>query len=132
MAKIVVSGNSVVIKSEVKLEDIKLVEKYAPNALVLLGGEDGKEPVFRLGVSKNGNGSVDRFGAIFDATTTSAEGFATITMALCSFDGDLKEFLADQLGAQMRQIAAIENSIPGTIDQVNADRAAIMSQIETV
>jgi hypothetical protein len=132
MANIVVSGNCAVIKSTAKLEELERLEKYAPNALVLFGGEDGKEPVFRLGVSKNGNGSVDRFGALFDATTTSADGFATITMALCSFDGDLKEFLADQLGASLRQIAAIEESIPGALDQVNADRAAVMSQIEIV
>ena len=132
MAKIVVNGNSAVIKSAVTLEDLKYVEKRAPNALVLMGGEDGKEPVFRIGVSKNGNGSVDRFGAIFDATTTSGDGTATITMALCPFDGDLKEFLVDQLGAQVRQITAIEESIPGIIEQVNADRAALMSQIEVI
>ena len=42
MAKITIAGDAVVVTSALKLEDIKTIEKYRRNALVLKGGEDGK------------------------------------------------------------------------------------------
>ena len=38
MAKIVIAGDAVVVKSELKLEDIKTIEKYNAKALTLTGG----------------------------------------------------------------------------------------------
>ena len=49
MAKIVIAGDAVVVKSELKLEDIKTIEKYNTKALTLMGGDEGKEPIFALG-----------------------------------------------------------------------------------
>ena len=42
-------GQAIVVVSDVKLEDIKKIEKYRPDALVLKGGEDNKEEIFRIG-----------------------------------------------------------------------------------
>ena len=50
MAKVKTMGQAIVVVSEVKLEDIKKIQKYRPEALVLKGGEDNKEEIFRIGI----------------------------------------------------------------------------------
>ena len=55
MAKIMVAGDAVVVTSDMKLEDIKLVKKYRPEALTLFEGEgEEKEPVFKIGIGDGG------------------------------------------------------------------------------
>ena len=63
MAKIIIAGDAIVVKSDEKLEDIKTLEKYMPKALSLFEEEDGKKSeVFRVG-STNGQGSINQFCA---------------------------------------------------------------------
>ena len=62
MAKIVIAGDAIVVTSALKLEDIRAIEKYRPNELVLKGGEDGKEPIFAVGTTA-GAGNINAVGA---------------------------------------------------------------------
>lgn len=59
MAKIVIAGDAVVVTSAIKLEDLRNIKKYRPAALILKGGEDGKEPIFAVDVT-NGNGDINQ------------------------------------------------------------------------
>ena len=59
MAKIVIAGDAIVVTSAMKLEDIKTIEKYRPNALTLMGSEDGKEPIFAIGTTE-GCGNINQ------------------------------------------------------------------------
>ena len=61
MAKVKTMGQAIVVVSEVKLDDIKKIEKYRPEALVLKGGEDGKEEIFRIGT---GAGKINTYADI--------------------------------------------------------------------
>ena len=54
MAKVVIAGDAVVITSSMKLEDLLTIAKYRPDALVLKGGEDNKEVIFRVAANKKG------------------------------------------------------------------------------
>lgn len=75
MAKIVIAGDAVVITSALKLSDIKTVEKYRPNELILKGGEDGKEPIFALGTT-TGSGNINAVGASFGREASDGSGLA--------------------------------------------------------
>ena len=81
MSKVVVAGKAIVINSGVKLEDLKLIKKFRPDALILKGGEDGKEQIFRIDVAENEAGNINKYGAVFGEATRD-EGFATLTMIL--------------------------------------------------
>ena len=59
MAKVIIAGDAVVVKSAIKYEDLKAVKKYRPEALTLKGGEDGKEPIFSVFVKDSGAGSIN-------------------------------------------------------------------------
>ena len=127
MAKVKTVGQAIVVVSDVKLEDIEKVEKYRPEALVLKGGEDGKEEIFRIGT---GAGKINTYGASFGEATRDEEKLATITMTT-NYSGDnIKEFICDELGAALTNLGKLEKAIPEVIEAIDKDRAAIMEGIE--
>lgn len=130
MAKVTISGDAVVITSAVKLEDYKKVKKYRPNALVLMGGEDGKEPIFRVGVLPNGAGSIGKYGAEFAKETRDEEKLACITMLFTgSSEANIKEAVADEIGAAVLNLNKLEATIPGVLEEIAAAKAQILESI---
>lgn len=128
MAKIVIAGEAVVITSAIKLSDLRKVEKYRPNALVLKGGEDGKEPIFRIGTC-NGAGKINKYGAEFGAETHDDAKLATITLVLDRVDGDVREFVAEAVGASILNLNKLEETIPAVLAEIDAEKGAILSNI---
>lgn len=128
MAKITIAGDAVVITSAMKLEDIKNVKKYRPDALVLKGGEDGKEPIFRLGVC-SGAGSISKYGAEFGSETHDDEKKAVMTLICDCHDGDIKEVVADTIGAYVLNLNKLEATLPGVLEEIAAEKEQILSNI---
>ena len=108
MAKIVIAGDAVVVTSAMKLEDIKTIEKYRPKELVLKGGEDGKEPIFGVGTT-HGAGSINAVGASFGSETRDDDKLACITLFLDGVTGDVKDWVADRLGAAIINLNKLES-----------------------
>ena len=128
MAKIVIAGDAVVITSAMKLEDLRDVKKYRPTALVLKGGEDGNEPIFAINVT-NGNGDINQYGASFGAATRDDKQLATITLVAPGVEGDIKEFVADKLGSALINLNKLEETLPGVVQSIAAEKAQVMSAI---
>ena len=126
MAKVVSVGQAVVITSEVKLEDIKKIQKYRPEALVLKGGEDNKEEIFRIGI---GDGKINTYGASFGEATRDDEKLATITMTTNYNGDDIKGFIVDELGGALTNLGKLEKTLPAVLESIDKDRAAIMDGI---
>lgn len=132
MAKISVAGNAVVVTSSLKLEDIKKVEKYRPAALTLMGGEDGKEPLYAI-ASTNGEGSINKNGASFGAETRERK-LATLTMIAprAAVEGDIKEYIADYFGESLDYLKELEESIPAVIEEIDNSRGRVIESISVV
>lgn len=129
MAKIVIAGDAVVVTSTLKMEDIKTIEKYRPNDLVLKGGEDGKEPIFRLGTT-TGAGSINSVGASFGREASDGSGLACITMVKSGVPTDeVKEWTADTLGSAIINLNALEAKLPEVLDAIAAQKATVMENI---
>lgn len=129
MAKIVIAGDAVVVTSTLKMEDIKTIEKYRPNDLVLKGGEDGKEPIFAIGVT-TGAGSINQNGASFGREASDGSKLATITMiAEGQKPGNIKEWVADTLGGALVNLNALEAKLPEVLDAIAAQKATVMENI---
>ena len=129
MAKITIVGNAVVVTSSLKLEDIAKVAKYRPEALILKGGEDGKEPVFRIGVGSCG--TINKYGAEFDGETHDEEKLATITL-LAEVYGDapdIKEAVADTIGSWVVTLNQLEAQIPAVLQEIDTAKAEILANI---
>lgn len=128
MAKIVIAGDAVVVTSELKLEDIKTIKKYRPEALVLKGGEDGKEPIFRLGVTDEA-GSITKYGAEFGSETHDDEKKAVMTLFCSCSNGDIKEAVADTIGAYVMTLNKLEATLPAVLTEIAAEKEQIMNNI---
>lgn len=128
MAKINVIGDAVVVTSAMKLEDIRLIKKYRPKALVLSEEIDGvKEPVFAISVSECGE--ISEYGASFSGETRDDEKKATITTVLKGAPADLKEYLADKLGGALMKLNKLEEQLPAVLAEIAAEKQAVMEQI---
>jgi hypothetical protein len=129
MAKIVIAGDAVVVTSSLKLEEIRTVEKYRPNELVLKGGEDGKEPIFAIGVT-DGCGNINEVGASFGRETHDEEKLASITMCTgAGITGDIKEWVAERIGGAIIKLNKLEEKLPAVLEEIEAEKAEVMSNI---
>lgn len=128
MAKIKTLGASVVVVSEIPLEDLKKLKKYDPEALVLHGGDDGKQELFRIGFT-SGYGSLGEYGAEFSPVTQN--GLATITMKREQLDNELTaEAVCDEYGAGLALLNELEALLPEALEKAEAKRAHVMESIE--
>ena len=126
--KVTIAGSAAVITSTLSLEDVKTVAKYKPSALTLYGGEDGKDPLFSIGISGSTAGKIGEYGAEF-GTQTADGGKATVTVVFGSPVDDAKEYIADALGGALLNLAKLEEALPNVIDQINAEKAAVLANI---
>lgn len=124
-------GSAVVITSAIKLDDLKLVKKYKPEALTVWEkDEDGvKEPVFSASVFDGEEGTINECGVVFGKANP--DGFAQITMLVkAPADKDIKELVADSIGGGLMKLKAFEEYLPGVVDTLNAEHEAILGSIE--
>lgn len=128
--KVTIKGDAVVITSSLKVSQIEEIKKVRPKALVLKGGENGKEDIFAIGLAKSGSGSLNNSGASFSSVSR-GEGFATITIVA---DGitDVEKWIIDTYGSALTYLKELEEQLPAVIESVAADRAALMESITVV
>ncbi len=130
MANVKVVGDAVVITSTLKFEDILAVQKYRPSALTLKGGEDGKQPIFKIEACTGAMGRINEYGATFGSATHTDEGLAAITLCLDVPAGtDIKSLIADKYGAALANLKQLEETLPEVLSTVTAERAALMNTI---
>ena len=129
MASIKIAGQAVVVTSSVRLEDIKTIKKYRPKALVLKGGDDGKEPIFALGI---GEGKINGAGASFNQATRDDAKLATLTMTT-DYDGeDVLGFVSDALDEALINLNKLEETLPAVLAEIEEEKARIAANITVV
>lgn len=132
MAKVTIAGQAVVITSEFKLEELAKIEKYRPDTLTLKGGEDGKEPIFRIVARKGaGGGEINRYGATFTSESNDDAKLATITMAFTGAE-NVQDFVAEELGGSIINLNKLEASLNGVLGEIDAEKALILESITVV
>ena len=133
MAKLSILGNAVVVTSAIKLEDIRTIEKYNKAALTLHEEVDGKKTAV-FAVATGSSGEINQHGATFSDATRDDNKFAQITLCTCAdgITGDVKEWAADKFGKAITRLNQLEATIPGALEQIAADKAAVMENITVV
>lgn len=128
MANVKKFGEAVVITSAAKLEDIKKIAKYCPEALTLFSEDEEKEPLFGVGVAGNRSGCVSKSGIEFGGA--SEDGYAQATTVYTGPADGVKAALADSLGPQIVMLNKLEATFPAVLEAIDADVAAIEACIE--
>lgn len=128
MANVKKFGEAVVITSAAKLEDIKKIAKYRPEALTLYSEGEEKEPLFCVGVTGNRSGCISKFGIEFGGA--SEDGYAQVTTVYTGPAEGVKAALADSVGPQVVMLNKLEATFPAVLEAIDADVAAINACIE--
>ena len=127
-AAIKIVGGVAVIESALKLEDIKKLKKYRPNALSLFEGSGkDKEEVFQIGAGR-GYGSISTYGASFGSHTTT-DGKATITIEIPEGTEDPKAYIADKVGVAILNLNKVEAQFEAANADIDQEIAAINANI---
>lgn len=131
MAKITVVGNAIVVTSIFSLEEIKTIEKYRPDDLVLKS-EDGKEPIFKIGVKTTSGGNLNKYGAEFASETQGDNAKAVITMFVTGDNTNIKDKIVEELGQAIINLNKLEAKLPNVLEEIQAERDKILENIEIV
>lgn len=127
--RIKIAGNAIVLTSKLKLDTIKKLEKYIPNALVLVSTEDNEErEIFRVATGKTG--SISKYGVSF--ATADKDGFATITTNIPEDVTDKKVYVKDNFATILLMLKDIEAVAETTLAEFEADYAKLDEEIEEV
>jgi len=133
MSKITIAGNATVVTSTLKLEELATIKKYRPKALILMGGENNKEEIFRIDVGTSGCGEMNQYGAYFCNVTPDDKGLACITMCNNGVAGDkIKEHVAEALGVAVIYLNKLEEALPAVLEEIKTEKAAVMGAITVI
>ena len=132
MAKVIIAGDAIVIKSGKKLEQLKTLEKYNPKSLKLFEtDEDGnKEQVFEVGTGLYAD--VGQFGVVFASASKDDEKLAQVTLNVPAGVVDVKAWAADTYGLVITRLNAVEAGIDAALESVELNKAEVMANIEVV
>lgn len=129
MAKIIIAGDALVIKSSAKLETLKKVGKYRPKKLTLTD-ENGKE-TFVVGTT-SGKGSINTFGASFGSSAKDGSGLATITLDIPAGTADVRKYAEDYVGAAVLNLSKVEAQIESAETEIESELSAVRDTIEVL
>ena len=129
MAKIKIVGDAVVVTSSHKKEDLLTIAKYRPEALTLMGGEEGKTPIFCIIAKESGKPSFDAHGAVFTGETRDESKLATLTLTADDIKGDVKDWAADKYGTAIERLTALEATFPRVLEEIAAAKAKVIESI---
>ncbi len=123
MAKLTIAGDAIVITSSRTLEEIKTLEKYKPEALVLKNDKD--EVCFKVGT---GAGNINNYGVSFSEVSRTGDGKATLTMTLCDVT-DAVKFVSDNFGMALINLNKVEEQFDEALEEVTEQQAEILANI---
>ena len=129
VAKIKIVGNTAHVISSQKLEDIKLLAKYRPNALKLFEGTGSeKKEVFSLFTDGDNGGCIMKNGVMFSNATT-AEGNALVTLTAPDGTEDMKAWVEETVGVAILNLKKVETQFADAIAEVKAEKTAVADSI---
>lgn len=134
MKKIKVLNNSITITTDLSLEEIRKLEKYAPKALKIIQKTDKDETTEVFSISAdNFEGDISKFGIKFNQETSNK--CATITaLTACNFaTEEAKEiFLKENLFETTKYLVAIEKQATAALKQLDKEMTAFKDLIDTI
>lgn len=130
MAKIIVAGDAVVVKSNFKLSEIKSLEKHAPKALSLFD-EDGKTEVFRVATT-TGTGTLSAFGVSFSNESEDGNGNAVATLIIPTGIDNKKAYVEENFGSALIKLNRIEDGIKSALEAIEEELKVVREHVQVI
>jgi len=125
MAKLKISGNAIVLTSDLKLDTIKKMEKYNPDALIIFNETKNgdREEVFKIGSGAISGISV--FGITFAETNKAGLAVATILLPETIPNDAKKQFVKDVFGNTIFLLQDLEAAVKTSCEELDAAYAEL-------
>lgn len=127
MSKIIITGSAIVLKSDLKLDTLKKLEKYQPSSMEMRDEKD--RLIFKAAIAGEGEGSISEKAVYFAPVTHDAEGLATVTLSIPASVHDAKEYAADLLGRVYLNLADLERVMASASTSVDTAKAQMLERI---
>lgn len=129
--KIRVLGTTLMVSTEVSLEQLKELTARKPDALKLVEENDGKKAeLFRVSVGQTAQ--LNHFGATFTGVTNNEPKVAMLTIDIGSKpeDANVKDYIADKYGAAILNLQKVETQFKPALDEIASERATLAGLID--
>lgn len=125
MAKLKISGNAIVLTSDLKLDTIKKMEKYNPDALVIFNEtKDGdREEVFKIGSGVVSG--ISKYGITFAETNKTGLAVATSLLPETVAVGDKKQFVKENFANTLFFLQDLEAAVKTSCEELDAAYAEL-------
>lgn len=127
MAKMIITGSALVVKSSLTLEALKKLAKYQPDAMELR--DDKERLVFKVAIAATGEGDITSKALYFAPVTHDPENLATITLGIPESVKDAKEYVADLMGSAYPKLVELEAQMVVASEDVDAAKEAMLESI---
>ena len=124
-AGVIIAGSTMILKSDVKLEDWQKALKFNPS--FALKDEDTGDIVFKVAVG-SGSGTVSKYGIEF-APEPMDGGYARVTVPDIGEVEDKKNYVVDTYGSAITYLNEMEKAIPAQLDEANKAYKEITDRI---
>ena len=125
MAKVSITGKVAAVISDISLENIKVIEKFRPQALSLFEGE-GKEKTVVFRIASGNTDCISNNGIVFTAKVD--DGRAVVCTMLDAEKA--KDLFAEKFGVAILNLRKLESQIPAVLEEIKAERDAVMAAID--
>ncbi len=128
-----VVDNVCIFESGLTPDELRFLASQSPESLAQINhaSDDVDVVEFIVGVSPSGEGSVSRFGVLYNELPGS-NGKARVSVQVPSGLEDVKEYLLDTYGDQIRRLSAIEAGLPCALEQARSARAELAAKIQVI
>lgn len=129
--KIRVLGTTLMVSTEVSLEQLKELSIRKPDALKLVEESEGKKTeLFCVNVGQTAQ--LTRFGATFTGVTNNEPKVAMLTIDLGGKpeDVNVKDYVADKYGAAILNLQKVEAQFKPALDDAASERAMLAGLID--
>lgn len=127
-------ANTVVVTSAITAEEIALLSKYEPEALVIKD-EETKETLFVVATAKGTKGSLGIYGVEFNGKTRDDEGLATFSEVIDNLPDDIekaKDAIVLKFGKGLKKLADAEPIIKDRAASVKTTIGQVADNIEVL
>ena len=119
-----IAVDKLIVTSAYTLDEIKMIEKYKPEALKLVG--EDKNLVFKYGVAKF-EGSFSDNGIMFDKVD--GDGKAAIVFDIPAEADKRVEYVVDNLGIAIERVKKVEDDLDTIIADIEDAKKAVKESI---
>jgi hypothetical protein len=128
MAQIKIFGDSFVVTSRLKVEDIQKLKTFKPESLKLID-EETKDELYAVNYKAGSEGSFSKYGASFNSQNEAGNATLTVAIPAGKNNAEKVDYVKNTYGQSLLKLKELEDQLEAAAvilgDEMNAVEASI-------